>query len=158
MESCANLCVQTQTTTTASTALGDISNPRELFIGDASRLDNPFGGEMDDIRLFRSTLDNNQVAALTQSLQAAMESADKIASSGTSSDTGIKVAEPARDPRPFDKPKLTAHWPLDNQKGITVRDVVGGNNGELRNADPSKAWISGKLGGAIQLDGENDRI
>ncbi len=43
---------------------GSIANPQNLFIGDASRLDNPFIGEMDDIIIFRSALTDDQVANL----------------------------------------------------------------------------------------------
>ena len=41
---------------------GSISNPQNLFIGDASRLDNPFQGELDDIRIFRFALTEQQIA------------------------------------------------------------------------------------------------
>ena len=137
---------------------GSISNPRELFIGDASRRDNPFAGEMDDIRLYRSALTNNQVAALAKKLKPAMKEANKIASISTATKPKKVASAPARAPRPFAKPTLLAHWPLDDKKGTIVKEVVGGHDGELTNSETSIAWISGPRDGALALDGKNDRI
>lgn len=45
--------------------VGDISNPQNLFIGMASRLDNPFQGELDDIRIYRKALSPAQIARIS---------------------------------------------------------------------------------------------
>jgi hypothetical protein len=42
---------------------GDISNPRELVIGDSSRRDNALPAELADIRIYRSALNEPQAAA-----------------------------------------------------------------------------------------------
>jgi len=55
-------------------------------------------------------------------------------------------------------PPMVAHWPLDDGKGTIVTDVIGGLNGTLTNADTTTAWISDEFGGALQLDGIDDRI
>ena len=136
---------------------GSISNPRDLFIGDASRRDNPLKGELDDIRIYRSALSMHQVAALTKSLKPAMAKAPKPIAIATST-VQVKKVVPARAPRPFATPTLLAHWPMDDKKGTVVKEVVGGQNGTLTNSDPSTAWIAGKVGGALQLDGKDDRI
>ena len=139
---------------------GSISNPRELFIGDASRRDNPFKGDIDDIRIFRSALSMHQVAALAKRMKPAMKNARKAAETSLKAATNHKKAAaiPPRAPRPFAVPSLLAHWPLNYKKGTVVKEVVGGHNGELTNADTAVSWISGKRGGALQLDGVNDRI
>ncbi len=41
---------------------GSISNPRDLIIGDSSRLDNPLNGEISDIRIYRHALNESQIA------------------------------------------------------------------------------------------------
>ena len=43
---------------------GDISNPQRLTIGDAYLQDNPFPGDLDDIRIFRSVLTEQQIIDL----------------------------------------------------------------------------------------------
>ena len=43
---------------------GSIMNTRDLIIGDASMLDNPFIGELDDIKIFRTALTDDQVKLL----------------------------------------------------------------------------------------------
>lgn len=46
--------------------VGNISNPQNLFIGDASRVDNPFKGEMDDIRIYKSALTPQQIINISE--------------------------------------------------------------------------------------------
>ena len=46
--------------------VGNISNPQNLFIGMASRLDNPFLGEIDDIRIYKSALTPQQIAKIAK--------------------------------------------------------------------------------------------
>lgn len=55
-------------------------------------------------------------------------------------------------------PPMTAHFPLDEKSGTVVTDAVGGLKGTLTNAEPATAWIAGKNGGALHLDGKDDRI
>jgi hypothetical protein len=43
---------------------GSISNPQRLTIGDAFVLDAPFEGDLDDIRIFRIALTQQQIAAI----------------------------------------------------------------------------------------------
>lgn len=45
---------------------GDISNPRELIIGDSSRRDNLLPGELADIRIYRAALTDAQAAAVAR--------------------------------------------------------------------------------------------
>jgi hypothetical protein len=138
---------------------GNISNPRDLFIGDASRRDNPFAGEMDDIRIYRSALDMHQVAALYKRYQPALNNAPgPIDTSLIKAHPQAAPAMPAREPRPFATPKLLAHWPMDDGQSTKVTELIGGHHGELSTAGSSAAWVDGKAGKALMLDGNDDRI
>ena len=100
---------------------GSISNPRELFIGDASRRDNPFKGELDDIRIDRSPLSMHQVAALSKSLRPAMENAPAPIARSSSNPASIKQKMPAQSPGPLPPRRSCAlaaregHW-LNSQR------------------------------------------
>ena len=45
---------------------GSISNPRELVIGDSTRLDNALEGEMADVRIYREALSEEQIDELVK--------------------------------------------------------------------------------------------
>ncbi|MBL7145546.1 MAG: hypothetical protein ISS76_15020 [Phycisphaerae bacterium] len=52
--------------------------------------------------------------------------------------------------------ELVAHWRLDEGSGDTVIDLSGyGNDGAIE-GDPQ--WVTGKIGGAVQFDGDDDQI
>ena len=51
---------------------------------------------------------------------------------------------------------LVAHWQFDETSGSIAHDASGnGNNGTLK-GDPQ--WVAGRIGGAIQLDGDGDYV
>jgi len=51
---------------------------------------------------------------------------------------------------------LVAHWQFDESSGSVAHDASGnGNNGTLK-GDPQ--WVAGRIGGAIQLDGNGDYV
>jgi hypothetical protein len=45
---------------------GDLSNPKELIIGGSSRRDEPFKGELADLRIYRSALNESQAIAIAR--------------------------------------------------------------------------------------------
>jgi hypothetical protein len=52
-----------------------------------------------------------------------------------------------------------AYWKFDEGQGGSAYDYSGSAaNGVLTNMDPANDWVSGKLNGAIDLDGVNDYI
>jgi len=52
--------------------------------------------------------------------------------------------------------ELVAHWPLDEGSGTTAYDISGnGLDGTLQ-GDPQ--WVAGKIGGALEFDGNGDYI
>jgi len=51
---------------------------------------------------------------------------------------------------------LVAHWQFDETSGSVANDASGnGNNGTLK-GDPQ--WVTGRIGGAILLDGDGDYV
>jgi len=53
-------------------------------------------------------------------------------------------------------PALVAWWRLDETSGTTAHDAtVHGNDGRLQ-GDP--VWVAGKIGGALQFDGDDDYV
>lgn len=50
---------------------------------------------------------------------------------------------------------LIANWKFDEGSGTTASDVVGGANGSLINGP---TWTKGKLGQAVSLDGQDDKV
>jgi len=48
---------------------------------------------------------------------------------------------------------LVSHWKLNEISGTDAIDSVGPNNGILINMDPATDWVSGKIDGALDFDG-----
>lgn len=48
---------------------------------------------------------------------------------------------------------LAGAWTFDDSSGKVVRDLVGGNNGEIKG---SSKWVQGKFGGGLELPGKGD--
>lgn len=126
---------------------GALSNPRPLFVGDSSREDAPFHGDLDDLRVFREALTPGQVAAIARRAPL-VEKAEAAASA--------QAARPVERPAPL--PPLAAHFPLTEGEGGSVRDQVGDVRGELRNADLEAAWTSSDRGLALRFDGVDDHV
>ena len=64
---------------------------------------------------------------------------------------------PVIPPTPCDKDgDLSGHWPLDDGSGTTASDESG--NGNPGNLPGGPAWIPGKFGQALELDGQMHRI
>jgi len=54
---------------------------------------------------------------------------------------------------------MVAHWKLNENSGTTARDASGNSHdGELFNMDPATDWVSGRVDGALEFDGQNDRV
>ena len=48
---------------------------------------------------------------------------------------------------------LVAHWPLDDGSGTVAADVTGNGSDGTLNGDPQ--WVAGKIGGALEFDGDD---
>jgi hypothetical protein len=49
--------------------------------------------------------------------------------------------------------ELVAHWPLDDGSGTVAADVTGNGSDGTLNGDPQ--WVAGKVGGALEFDGDD---
>ena len=48
---------------------------------------------------------------------------------------------------------LVAHWPLDDGSGTLAIDVTGNGSDGTLDGDPQ--WVAGKVGGGLELDGDD---
>jgi hypothetical protein len=54
---------------------------------------------------------------------------------------------------------LVGHWKLDESSGSTAHDSSPiGNDGALTNMSPGSDWVTGKIDGCLDFDGNNDRV
>jgi len=52
---------------------------------------------------------------------------------------------------------ILGHWKLDESSGTIAADASGnGNHGTLHNMNPASDWVTGKIDGALDFDGNND--
>lgn len=52
---------------------------------------------------------------------------------------------------------MTGHFPLDETSGKKVTDIITGNRRPITHAESTTSWTPGVLGGALYLDGIDDR-
>ncbi len=122
-----------QTTTGATT--GNIPNTGDgLTIGGAStNCGQPFAGSVDEVRLYNRALGGNDVTKLYAAGLGKIESAQSEKASG-----------------------LVGHWKFDDRRGLGAVDWSGNaNTGTLSGG---ALWDQGKLGGAVSLDGTDDKV
>lgn len=53
---------------------------------------------------------------------------------------------------------LVNWWKFDDGSGSTAEDSVGDKDGTLTNMDPETDWVTGKIDGALDFDGDNDYV
>jgi len=53
-------------------------------------------------------------------------------------------------------PDLVGYWKFDETSGITAQDAAGNGNDGTLNGDPQ--WVAGRLGGALEFDGDGDYV
>ncbi|HUT46727.1 MAG TPA: LamG domain-containing protein [Sedimentisphaerales bacterium] len=53
-------------------------------------------------------------------------------------------------------PDLIGYWNFDETSGTTAQDATGNGNDGTLNGDPQ--WAAGRLGGALEFDGEGDYV
>ncbi|UCE46942.1 MAG: LamG domain-containing protein, partial [Phycisphaerales bacterium] len=53
-------------------------------------------------------------------------------------------------------PDLIGYWKLDETTGFTAQDASGNGNDGTLNGDPQ--WVAGRLGGALEFDGDGDYV
>lgn len=58
--------------------------------------------------------------------------------------------------QPTDGATLIAHWPLDQDEGEEVEDVIGDHHGQLQGGDAE--WVPGRFGNGLRLEGPNQYV
>jgi len=53
-------------------------------------------------------------------------------------------------------PDLVGYWKFDETSGVTALDASGNGNDGTLNGDPQ--WVPGRLGGALEFDGDGDYV
>jgi len=53
-------------------------------------------------------------------------------------------------------PDPVGYWKLGETSGITALDATGNGNDGTLNGDPQ--WVAGRLGGALEFDGDGDYV
>ncbi len=67
-----------------------------------------------------------------------------------------EAAEAAYGYRPASDPNLVAWWRLDDGSGSSARDSSGNDSHGTLRGDPQ--WTTGKIGGALDFDGDGDYV
>lgn len=127
-------------------ATGDIANTVGLYIGDASREDNPFQGGLKDLRFFRAALSHNQTAAIASKATLIEKPLPQMKNEKRV--IAAKVSE---------IPPMTAHFAINEGKGDQLNDSVLGVVGALANARED-SWSSSSKGIALRFDGADQRV
>ncbi|TXH08286.1 MAG: LamG domain-containing protein [Candidatus Moraniibacteriota bacterium] len=119
--------------------IGDLSNALTLRTGAESDDGNPFDGRLDEVRVYNAVLTAEKVKNLYD-----LGSSDKVNSSASQSQgAGLDSG-------------LAGYWKLDEGSGTSAADASGnGRTGTLNNG---VTWTTGRIGGAVDLDGANDYI
>lgn len=131
-----NIYVNGRLATTTPSSGNGIDTPanRDLVIGvlawDKSSYN--FNGSIDDLRVYNRALSDGEVESLY--------------SSGATKHSQLSEAN------------LIAHWKFDDGSGTRAEDSTSGeNHGTLTNME-STDWISGKRGGALSFDGQDEYV
>ena len=88
----------------------------------------------------------------------------KLSDSDSDGYPDLNETQLGTDPSSYDSSPLAnglvGHWKFDETNGSTATDSSGNNyHAQLFGAsDPSAVWTTGKVGGAIQLDGTNHHL
>ncbi|KKQ84253.1 MAG: hypothetical protein UT08_C0020G0002 [Candidatus Woesebacteria bacterium GW2011_GWB1_38_8] len=147
-------------------ATGDLSNTGNFTLGSENVIDgtDEFNGYIDEVKIFRSALDSNQVKVLyNQSSAASVGTLGTDTSGNPSSSAQRSYCPPGngetncaagQDPSPI------LEWKLDENTGTTnVYDTSGNDNtGTMNGAMTESDWVPGKKGSALDLDGSNDSL
>lgn len=123
-----------------------------LNVGNRSSTDRSFQGMIDDVRLYKTLLSNEQVKTLYN------QNSSAVAGSTSTGSDGITVGNAALqeycvpgDTSTCDAP--VGEWKLDENTGSTFNDTSG--NGFNLTTVNSPSWSQGKVGQAVQFNGSN---
>lgn len=124
-----------------SVGSGDIQDLADSLIIGRDETGDYFNGEIDEVRIYNRALSATEVAALYQQGQARFASSASL-------DDGTSLEQ-----------DLVGHWTFDGKDMVSnVADVSGqGNHGTLV-GQAATTTVLGKLGQALELDGDDDYV
>lgn len=133
---------------TSLTATASIDGDSNIRIGDDDGdVANAFNGDIDEFKIYRSDLTNNQVLI------------DMNANSAVNFSTGYDAADDITDGA-GDSP--VGYWTFDENTGTgtdVVKDLSGNENHGTTNGTMTESdWVPGKLGSALDFDGSDDYV
>jgi hypothetical protein len=141
-------------------ATGSLTNAVALYIGDRDGTDNgdEFNGDIDEVKVYRGALTDEQIRIDYNQGQATMMGALSTASDGTSASFSST--------REYCVPGDTAtcsipfgEWKFDERTGTSITNdtSTSGNTGSL-NGFTAASWTAGKFGSALDFDGTEDYV
>jgi len=144
---------------TSLSVTGDMSNSGKLILGDDDETDgtDEFLGDIDDVKIFRSALSENQIKLLYNQSSSAVWGASSTDASGNASFASDRSYCPPGDTTATCAP--VGEWKLDENTGTNRADDTSTNArlGTLINVDATD-WVQGKLGSGLNLNGTDEYI
>lgn len=130
-------------TDSALTGTGSYANDDTLTIGDYNGSDdgNEFGGDLDDIHIYRSALSPEQIRTDYNAL-----ASSTVGIMGNSEQSQLVSGTPSGS-------TLRAHWKFDENTSTTINDYSSNTN-TLTSANTS--WGVGKFGPGLAFNGSTD--
>lgn len=144
---------------TSLSVTGDMSNSGKLILGDDDETDgtDEFLGDIDDVKIFRSALSENQIKLLYNQSSSAVWGASSTDASGNASFASDRSYCPPGDTTATCAP--VGEWKLDENTGTNRADDTSTNArlGTLINVDATD-WVPGKAGSGLNLNGTDEYI
>lgn len=144
---------------TSLSVTGDMSNSGKLILGDDDETDgtDEFLGDIDDVKIFRSALSENQIKLLYNQSSSAVWGASSTDASGIASFASDRSYCPPGDTAASCAP--VGEWKLDENTNTTRVSDTSTNSkpGNLINID-SNNWVPGKVGSGLKLNGIDEYI
>jgi hypothetical protein len=141
-----------------TTATGTLTNPQIITLGRESYTSSGyFNGFLDEIKFYNSTFSSDQVKAEYNAGKATVLGALSTTASGVASNASDRSYCPPGDTTVNCGP--VGEWNFNENSGTTnVYDTSGNvNHGTMNGSMTSEDWIPGKVGSALDFDG-NDFI
>lgn len=123
---------------------GSLANARIFYLGDRDGVDNgdEFNGDLDDVKIFRAFLNEEQIRI--------------VMNAGATANYGSTAATEATQVIDGAGNSPVGEWKMDENTGTAAYDTSG--NGRTGTLTTGPLWTPGKYGPAVQFDGSDDFI
>lgn len=146
----------------ADTTTGSLDNSQTFYVGDIDT-DNAgsgeeFAGDVDELMIFRSALNIDQVKLLLNNNMQSSLGVNTVSSANVADKSALGIYCVAGDSSSCLPP--VGEWKMDENTGTTSTADSSGNNNSMSfmGSMLSSAWVTGKKGTAIKLDGVDDYL